>query len=79
MKTLQRSAHSLFSVLVAVVLTFGASQALAALDSYWDPFCPGTCPPETPGPSGSCWQLCLEYEYVGGDCLPNGDCCCFTK
>jgi len=77
MKTVKRSARWLVSVLVAVVLTFGASQALSAADSFWDPFCPGTCPPETGGVNGSCWDLCVTYDYIGGDCDPSGECCCF--
>lgn len=78
MKAVKRSIRGVFSILVAAVLLFGTAEALAAADSFWGPFCPGTCPPLEGGVGESCWQYCDEFPgYVGGDCLPNGDCCCF--
>ena len=80
MKTLKRSIRDLSAVLVAVVLLFGATQAIASAEGAWDPYCPGVCPPLTPGVDGTCWELCESIPpYVGDDCedFPNGDCCCF--
>jgi hypothetical protein len=76
MKTVKRGVHGLFALLVAAVLLFGANQALASNDGAAFQYCPGTCPPETPS---SCWDLCVEHEYFGGDCDPLGDCCCVDK
>ena len=79
MKTLKRGFRGVSAVLVAVVLLFGATQAFASTDGALYQYCPGTCPPLEGGVGKSCWDLCVLHDYVGGDCDPAGDCCCFEK
>lgn len=75
MNTVKRGVHWVFTILVAVALTFGATQAFASTDVQ---FCPGSCPPLEGGVNGSCWQYCEGFTgYVGGDCHKSGLCCCF--
>ncbi len=78
-KMLQRVVGAVGAVLVLGVLTFGATQAFASTGSAAARFCVGTCPPLTPGVFGTCWFACAAVPgYVGGDCGPSGQCCCFS-
>jgi len=78
MDTLIRSVRGLFAVMVIVVLLFGVVQVnLAAAVQP----CVGDCPPLTGGVTGTCWDACVDEDFVGGDCTPSppSECCCFTK
>ncbi len=78
-KMLQRVAGAVGTLIVAGMLTFGATQAFASTEMS---FLGGTCPPLTPGFLGSCWTHCVNDHppAVGGDCDPGSpptNCVCF--
>lgn len=58
-------------LLVAAALTFGATQALAAVECR--PEAIGTCPPWTPI---DCGFNCQELGHAWGDCDVAGCCYC---
>lgn len=75
-KMLRRVAGAIGTLIVAGMLTFGATQALASTGMS---FLSGMCPPLEPGFENSCWNHCISDHppAVGGDCDPGGSCECF--
>ncbi len=77
-KMRQRVAGAVGTLIVAGMLTFGTTQALASPEMS---FFGETCPPLEGGFENSCWQHCVKvHSAVGGDCEPGPpptDCSCF--
>ncbi len=75
-KMLRGALGAVGAVLVVGVLTFGATQAFASSGTGVARACTGTCPPLD---HNTCYAACAAIPgYVGGDCGPSGQCCCFS-